>query len=180
MIPAAYVLHEIRGRVRLRVREKCKDPMYFEEARRRLTELPGIDEVRINCNNGTILLLHTDESLERLESRLRPLGLFDLNRGPEPVKPALAQLSSGIAMVDAAVQESSGGRVDLRTLAYIAMMGFTLHQIVRGNLLGPAIPMMGQALTLLDRINGRQGADGSPVFGGGGSGVDSAGGDGGD
>lgn len=180
MIPAAYVVHEIRGRVRLRIREKCKDPMYFEELRRQLTSLPGVDEVRINCNTGTVLLLHTDQSLERLSDRLIPLGLFEIHTVPEPAKPALAQLSSGIAMVDAAIQDSSGGRVDLRALAYIAMMGFTLHQIVRGQLLGPAIPMMWQALSLLDRINDRKGAAVSSVFGTGESTADSAGANGGD
>ena len=164
MLPAAHVVHEIRGRVRLRIREKCKDPMYFEEVRRQLTALPGIEEVRINCNTGTVLLLHGEESLDRLDSRLRPLGLFDLNPGPEPAKPALEQLSSGIAMVDAALLESSGGRMDLRTLSYIAMMGFTLHQIVRGNLLGPAIPMMGQALSLLNRITDLNDAAAAAVF----------------
>ena len=180
MRPAAYVVHEIRGRVRLRIREKCKDPMYFEEVRRQLTALPGIDEVRINCNTGTVLLLHTEESLDRLGDRLLPLGLFDMHSDPEPAKPALAQLSSGIAMVDTAIQDSSGGRVDLRALAYIAMMGFTLHQIVRGNLLGPAIPMLAQTLTLLDRINGWKGTDGSSVFSAGESAMDSTGGDGAD
>ena len=180
MIPAAYVVHEIRGRVRLRIREKCKDPMYFEEVRRQLTSLPGVDEVRINCNTGTVLLLHTEESLDRLGDKMQPLGLFDINLGPEPVQPALAQLSSGIAMVDAAIQDSSGGRVDLRALAYIAMMGFTLHQIVRGKLLGPAIPMMGQALSLLNRINGLRDAAGSSVFSPSESAADSAGGDGAD
>ena len=57
-------------------------------------------------------------------------------------------------MIDAAIADSSGGRVDLRALAYIGLMAFTLRQIVRGQFLGPALPMMWEALRLLDRFIG--------------------------
>ena len=154
MAPCAYIIHQVRGRTRLRIREKCNDPHYFEAVRRELDTLSGIDEVRTNSTTGTILLLYTGQSFESLSDQLQAPGLFELVDGPEPVKPALEQISSGIAMIDAAIADSSGGRVDLRALAYIGLMAFTLRQIIRGQFLGPALPMMWEALRLLDRFNG--------------------------
>jgi hypothetical protein len=49
--------------------------------------------------------------------------------------------------------DGSEGRVDLRALAYIGLMGVTLLQLRRGNLLGPAIPFLWQAFSLLDRVD---------------------------
>ena len=156
MAPCAYIIHQVRGRTRLRIREKCNDPHYFEAVRRQLDTLAGIDEVRANSTTGTILLLYADQSFDALSDQLQQLGLFEVIDGPEPVKPALAQISSGIAMIDAAITDSSGGRVDLRTLAYIGLMAFTLRQVLRGQFLGPALPMMWEALRLVDRFNGWQ------------------------
>lgn len=140
--------------MRLRIKEKRRDPQYFDEVRRQLDTLSGIDEVRINSNTGTILLLHRQQSYFQLEAQLRQLNLFDIIDGPEPVPSALAPVSEGISMIDKAIAGGTGGSVDLRALAYIALVGFTVRQIMRGQVLGPALPMLWQAMSLVDRFSG--------------------------
>ncbi|MGB5260910.1 MAG: HMA2 domain-containing protein [Gammaproteobacteria bacterium] len=152
MTPCAYVVHQTRSRVRLRIREKRNDFEYFEAVRRQLDLLPGVGEVRINTVTGTILLLHSGQSCTQLLDKLRQLELFDFIDGPEPTASVLAPLSSGIAMIDKTLADSSGGRVDLRALAYIGLMAVTVHQIRRGQVLGPALPAIWQALSLLNRV----------------------------
>jgi hypothetical protein len=154
MLPCAYVVHQIPGRLRLRIREKCKDRQYFEELRRRLDSLSGVDEIRINSITGTILLLHPEQPYAQVADQLRQLRLFEITEGAEPGSSALASLSSALATVDKALAGSSGGSVDLRALAYIGLMVFTVRQIMRGQVLGPALPMLWQALSLVGRING--------------------------
>jgi hypothetical protein len=157
MLPCAYVVHQIPGRVRLRIREKCKDSQYFEELRRRLGSLSGVDEIRINSITGTILLLHSEQPYAQVADQLRQLRLFEITEGAESGTSALARLSSALATVDKAIAGSSGGSVDLRTLAYIGLMAFTVRQIIRGQVLGPALPMLWQALSLVGRIKGGAG-----------------------
>ena len=158
MAPSAYVVHRIRGRIRLRIRDRRNDDQYFEAVRRQLELVPGIEVARINPVTGTILLLHPGQSDTQVLNTLRQLDLFDFSDGPEPATPALAPLTQGIAMVDQALVDNSGGRVDLRALAYIVLMAVTVLQIRRGQLLGPALPLIGQAMTLLNRVNGWQNA----------------------
>ena len=154
MAPCAYVVHQIRCRLRLRIKDKRNDYPYFEAVRRELDLIPGVEEVRVNPATGTILLLHAEQSVGRLQHRLRQLDLFEIIDGPEPATPVLAPLTQGIAMIDQTLLDSSGGRVDLRAVAYIGLMAVTVHQIRRGQLLGPALPLIGQAFSLLNRING--------------------------
>jgi hypothetical protein len=163
MLPGAYIVHRIRGRMRLRIRQKRGDRDYFEAVQRGLETLPGIEEVRINPVTGTVLLLHPDESCDRVLDRLRQWDLFELMDCDEPVVPVLAPLSSGLSLIDKTLSDSSGGRLDLRSVAYIALMGVTVAQLVRGQVLGPALPMAWQALSLLDRINGWKQAASSGV-----------------
>ncbi|MGD2111831.1 MAG: hypothetical protein PVI50_00485 [Gammaproteobacteria bacterium] len=153
MTPRAYIVHRIRNRMRLRIREKRNECRYFEAVRRELDLVPGIDEIRINTLTGTILLLHPDETDDRLVDRLRRLGLFEIIEGDEPAASVLTPITSGLSLIDQTLHENTGGRIDLRALAYIALMSVTVTQLVRGQVLGPALPVAWQALSLLDRVN---------------------------
>ena len=153
MKPRAYVVHQLRSRVRLRIKAKRNDYPYFEGVRRELDLLPGVDEVRINPTTGTILLVHPEQPFEQLLSRLQRSELFECMECAEPQDSALAPVSNGLSMIDKALFDSSEGRLDLRALTYIGLMVVTLLQIRRGNLLGPALPFLWQAFSLLGRID---------------------------
>ena len=154
MAPRAYVIHQLRCRVRLRIKDKRNDYQYFEAVRRELDLLPGVDEVRINPATGTVLLVHPEQSYTQLLSKLQQQNLFEFIDGPEPPTPVLAPVTSGLAMIDKALADSSDGRLDLRAVGYIGLMAVTVYQIRRGQLLGPALPVIWQAFSLLGRING--------------------------
>ena len=52
-----------------------------------------------------------------------------------------------------ALKSGTAGNVDLRTLAFLGLMGLTLHQVLRGQVLGPALPMLWNAFSLIGQIN---------------------------
>lgn len=149
----AHVIHQTRDRVRLRVRERRKDPDYFEGVRQRLETLSGVTGIRVNSVTGCILLQHPDRSWPELAAELRELGLFEITENPEPVRPAIEPLLSGISMVDRTLAEESAGMLDLKTLAYVGLMVLTIHQIMRGHVLGPALPMLWNAMNLAERFH---------------------------
>ena len=148
MTPEAYIVHQIRGRVRLRIRAKRQDTDYFAALGRRIESLPGIDEVRVNATTGSVILFHPEQPYSEIEPGLRAIDLFELAAGPEPKMPALAPLRTGITTLDHALAEKSFGSVDLRTLVVISAFGLAVHQMLRGNLLGPALPLLWQAVDL--------------------------------
>jgi hypothetical protein len=73
--------------------------------------------------------------------------------------PAIEPLRSSLSGIGNLVREGTAGSVDLRTLAFIGMMGLTLHQILRGQVLGPALPMLWNAFSLIGNISGSQQPD---------------------
>jgi hypothetical protein len=62
-------------------------------------------------------------------------------------------LRSGLSGIEQALKSGTAGNVDLRTLAFLGLMGLTLHQVLRGQVLGPALPMLWNAFSLVGQIN---------------------------
>jgi hypothetical protein len=151
MTATAYIVHKSRGRMRLQVREMCKDQAYFETAREQLEDVAGIDEVSVNSITGSIVLLHSLDSHEQLTGLLRQLPIFDLSEARFPEASAFTPLRSGLSGIEALLKSGTASSIDLRTVAFIGMMGLTLHQILRGQVLGPALPMLWNAFSLIDR-----------------------------
>ena len=153
MMPNAHIVHQARGRIRLQVREKCKDPDYFEAISKQLEGLPGIDEVRTNPTTGSIILLHSLENNTELLERLPQLALFEITACHKQDASAFTPLRSGLNGIEQLLRNGTAGSVDLKTVAFIGVMGLTLHQIMRGQVLGPALPMLWNAFSLINRIN---------------------------
>ena len=162
MTELAYIVHQIPGRVRLRIRGKRQDQAYFEEVCRQLQPLDCIEDVRVNCNTGSIILRHAETPYAEVETELRQLQLFEIGEGPEPETPALRPLQSGLSKIDQLIKEESLGVASLRTVVIVAAVLLAIRQFRRGNLLGPALPLLWNALELAGRFNGRKsGADGA-------------------
>jgi hypothetical protein len=152
--PKAYLVHRLPGRVRLRVREKRQDTDYFDRVRRQLAWLPGVESVRVNAATGSVLVLHPDMPYADLERRLQALELFALVPEAEPVTPPLAGVRAGMARIDALLGSSFPGGLDLRTLVVMGAGALALRQIVRGEVLGPGLPLLWSAMELVLRQGG--------------------------
>ena len=152
MLPTAYIAHQVRGRIRLQIREKRKDIAYFEALRSNLDSLDDIDEVRVNSTTGSIVLLHSLQGNDLVVDRLLRLELFEITACEPPATPAFVPLRAGLSSIEQTLRSGSAGGVDFRTLAYIGAIGLSLHQITRGNILGPALPMLWDAFRLIDHI----------------------------
>lgn len=152
VIPVANIVHQARGRMRLQVWEKRKDHAYFETVRPQLEALADIDEVRVNSITGSIVLLFTLQSHAELKNSLQQLALFEIAEDVHQETTAFTSLDSGLTGIEQVLKSGTAGGVDLRTVAFLGMMGLTIHQILRGNVLGPALPMIWNAYSLIDRI----------------------------
>ena len=152
MLPLAQIVHQTRSRVRLRIAEKRKDPEYFEEVREQLGAVSDILDFRTSSTTGCIILEFREQVWPDLEPHLEQLGLFRINAALETGKPAIDSLTSGLSRVNQTLAAGSDGRIDLRTLAYLGLMAITISQAMRGQLLGPAIPLLFNAMSLVDRL----------------------------
>jgi hypothetical protein len=154
MSELAYIVHRTRGRMRLRVRAKRHDQAYFDALCAELQPLECFDSVRANSNTGSLILRYAESAAAEAESQLRHSPLLQLTAEAEPTTPALKPLLSGIYSFDQMIEEESAGLLNLRTLVVIAVALLAIRQIRRGELLGPALPMLWNALTLAGHLNG--------------------------
>ena len=152
MTPRAYLVHQIQGRLRLRIPDRREDEAFFEEVSASLDGWPDGVEIRVKPDTGSVLLLHPSVPFDELEPRLRDNGLFEFVAAPPPPGPALAPLLSGVSRLDRAVSEATAGSADLRTVLFIAAVGLAIRQLLRGELFGPALPLAWMAFEVASRL----------------------------
>ncbi|MDX1344609.1 MAG: hypothetical protein R3179_01835 [Sedimenticolaceae bacterium] len=149
MLPRAYIVHQIRSRLRLRIPEKCQDADYFASLENQLTAVPLLTEVEVSPVSGSVLLLHPFHASDVVKMELERLGLFELVDAKPPAVSPMQAVTARMARTDSLINEVSAGGLDFRTLAFLVAMVITLQQAVRGNFAGPAIPMFLTALSLI-------------------------------
>ncbi len=149
MLPRAYIVHQIRSRLRLRVPEKCQDAEYFTALENELSSLPFFSGVEVSPVSGSVLLLHPFHPFEAVRPGLESLGLFELVDTKPPAVSPMQAVTARMARTDSLINEISAGGLDFRTLAFLVAMVITLQQATRGNFAGPAIPMFLTALSLI-------------------------------
>lgn len=108
--------------------------------------------------------MHSLQDHGGLTEQLKQLALFEITEDRTPgvtAKTGLDSVGTGLADIEQLLKNGTAGSVDLKTVAYVCMMGLTVHQIMRGQILGPAMPMLWDAIRLINRI-GSTSADSRP------------------
>jgi hypothetical protein len=154
MLPRAHIVHRIRSRTRLRIPDKCKDEAWFAAMQKMLDQLPGLTSVDTRPLSGSVLLMHPFVTFEDLIPELAALETFELTDEPIPAVTPMEAVMVKISRTDRLIGEASTGSIDLRTLAFLAAILLSLQQAARGNLSGPAIPMLFSALSMLSNGGG--------------------------
>jgi hypothetical protein len=145
--------HAVHGRLRLRPTRAL--PADRQEAL--AAALAGLDGVvRVASRSGTgSLIVETTGDPAAFVSAAEAAGIARI-RPPGPPPPLGQVARFGLLRIDAAVQKSTDGIVDLESALALALFGASVVQIGRGRILGQATSLALGALTLLDR-QGRKG-----------------------
>lgn len=142
MRPAAHILHQTSGRTRFKVPEKRGDEDYFAQSREQLSELSGIEAVKTNPLTASILLLHPDTAYGRIETQLNQTELFELNE-EVVAESTRSPWTSIMEEIEGSVREWSWDR---HTALFVFFTVLGVRQLLRGEILAPAIPMFIYAL----------------------------------
>ena len=149
MLPKAYIVHQTRSRVRLRIPEMRQQVEFFGQAYHQIAAIDGVSDVSVNQLTGSIMLLHPEQAFMELKPELQALELFELVMSPPPVTPAREVLYSGVTELDRMINKGSLGGMDLGMLSFSAVLGTAIHQIAKGNYTGPGIPLLISSIGLL-------------------------------
>jgi hypothetical protein len=145
MIPRGEVCHRIGGRVRVRVGERRGDAAYFEQVRQALRRSDGVTRCQANPMTATVLIEHA-VPLEQVLGMAQAQGLFRADRLEPSLVPGRLRAAQGLERMDAEMQQLTNGEVDLGTLVLAALLGLGVVQLLRGNVLAPAVTLFWYAL----------------------------------
>lgn len=164
MAPLAYIAHQVRNRVRLKIPEMRHDLDYFSALVEKLGALAGVLEVTANPATGSVIIVHPAVSFTELEPLLEHAGLFTLAPAPEhPQENVVAPVLKSFNRINETLSEGSAGNFNLQSFAFVGLVALAAHQAYRGNILAPAISLLWNAFDLAQRMSREKpGADIEP------------------
>lgn len=161
MSPNAFVKHQLPGRVRLKIPQKKGDFHYFDDLAERFANCRGITQLQLNPPSASLLICHEpDLSFPKIVEFAEENGLFTLIDMPDdyeaitiPKLPITVLTSTGLTRIDTSLLNFSQGRLDGRSLLFLALIGLAIRQMTRGHIMAPAATLLWYALQVLEREN---------------------------
>lgn len=135
----ARVVHVLPGRVRLRISGLRGSELL--SLRDRIASVPGVMDVQATPRTGSVLIRGDAVSLSTLEVASRHSGL-QLMTEREPQRPLNEYLLDRFDAVDKRLLQATGRRLDLASVAVLALFGTAAVQMMRGQFSAPAITIL--------------------------------------
>jgi hypothetical protein len=158
--PAAYIKHQLPGRVRLKIPQKKGDFGYFESLGESFANCHGVTQLHLNPPSASLLICHTEESdFSEIVEFAEKLGWFTICPEPEvnPIPPIHRPLTAitfaGMKRADESLRQFTQGRLNGRSFLFLGLLGLAAHQINRGHIMSPASTLLWYALSLLKEEN---------------------------
>jgi Heavy metal associated domain 2 len=152
MLPDAHVVHQTRGRLRVRIPSERRHAEYFAKLRSQFTELEGIQAIETNYVTGSLLLIHK-LPVGAIEEHAIKNGLFRLRFSrPSPV-PLSQRIAAQLSKLGTGVERVSRGTVDLpavASIAFAAAAGFRM--LNKRPVWPPVITLLWYAHSLLPNV----------------------------
>jgi hypothetical protein len=146
-LPVARVAHACTGRTRLSFPDRKEQRAFFEQICDGTLHLPGVRQVEGRPATGSLIVTH-DGTADALLEAARARGLFIVREpasGPAPASETPEwQSVLGMLFKDAANPAGAA-----RMAAIVGLLGMTLVQASRGQIMPPATTALWYALSLL-------------------------------
>lgn len=132
MVNEGIVCHQSPGRLRIKVLAAKGDAEYFADMKKTLAGNPQISSVEVNPITASILILHNTTNDEILTCAAQQ----DLIKITVPDKKAdnvSNKVSELFKSVNSGTAAATGGGLDLARVYFLALVGFGVYQLSRGN-----------------------------------------------
>lgn len=150
MNATAWIVHQIAGRLRLRIPQRRKDVAFFNATVDFLQTLPGVTLAKANPATAS-LLIEFDASTTvpaQLKRYLREHQI-EMDYGDPPMQAARPSIKKGIDQLDQYIGLMSQQATDLRSIGVLFFLALSVLQMARGQVLAPATSLLWYALYLL-------------------------------
>lgn len=132
------ISHASKGRLRLKIPSKKRNPAFFDHLQTEIREIPGLTQVRVNPLSGSILILYSElpEGISALVPSFAGLTPENISR----LKPdnLYQKITGTFKQVNGRIRGFTGGEMDIPTLSFVALLAVGIYQISRKNFVAPA------------------------------------------
>ncbi|MFO7878128.1 MAG: hypothetical protein R6U55_16285 [Desulfovermiculus sp.] len=130
-VPIGRCVHSCPERIRLRVKEKQGDEVYFGQVLQTLRTAFPQAQIEVNPRTGSVLCVGP-VSFEDLTQTGWEKGIFQVIALPPRVT-ATKVFHRRVAEMNAAIRRSSCGELDISSLVFLTLIGTGIYQVIRGN-----------------------------------------------
>lgn len=142
MAVRAQIVHQMPGRVRLRVRERRSDSGYFSALSQDLSRLHGVRHVKVNPDTASVVIEYAGSA----ETLMQQLQFHELSvQGPEKVNVTHGRPAPRAPIPS--MQLVSGRDINPMFMLGTVLAVLGIVQTVRGNILVPAMSTMWYAIS---------------------------------
>jgi hypothetical protein len=158
-LPKAYIKHQLTGRARVKIPQKRGDEVYFETLAEAFAQCETITQLQLNPQAASLLIQYGSAPFSEIAAFAVNAGLFTLVEQDDADLPAtehssVASISSILASrLDHKLADLSAGRIDVRSVLFVAFMGLTIREAAKGHVMAPASTFLWRALQLLNKKN---------------------------
>jgi hypothetical protein len=133
----AYVAHECRGRLRLKVPGRRGQTEFFRRLAVRVAAAPGVAAVEANPAIGSILVRHSFDGAEA-RGVVAAHGGLAIASGAFRARAVIEDVRRFAGGLDREVTRATSGELDLWSAAFIALLALGFNDLRRGNIAAPA------------------------------------------
>jgi hypothetical protein len=146
------IVHQIAERTRLRVHDGSAGDADWPAFAERLAAEHGIDAVDFRPHTGSLVVDHPGLDAAGLVAVLTHLGAAVVAPGGA-ASPAsgLVPVRRGLDRADSLLSQITAGGLDVRTLTFAVLVGLAVRQLLRGQVMVPALSLLTWAVQLLPR-----------------------------
>jgi hypothetical protein len=148
MPPTAEIVHQTRERLRLRIAARRRDLPFFLRLYEQLRIAPGVEEVTMNPLTGSVLLRFDARRRNTLLGALADSPLISLQSRTR-LNPAVEGRAGTAGGIIRFLESRGASATDPRFIVFLIMLGIAVRQLIKGQLLAPAVSLALYGLELL-------------------------------
>jgi hypothetical protein len=136
-LPEASISHQSVDRLRIKVASRKGDAGYFANVLKSLSGLRKFKHLVANSLTGSVLFIGENLDAGEIAEHASEHKLFHLITADPPSLPVMHSIVQPVASIDRSLRTISGGKIDLPSGIFFALLGTGIYQLARGRFGAP-------------------------------------------
>jgi hypothetical protein len=136
-LPRASLCHQSADRLRVKVASRKGDAGYFTNVVKSLSGLRTFKDLTANPLTGSVVFIGANLDADEIAAYASANKLFHLTTAKPASLPLMHSIVQPVASIDRSLRTISGGKLDLPSGIFLALLGSGIYQLVRGRFSAP-------------------------------------------